>query len=55
MSTVLTADGIKEKVRDAFTKIGSGPLASTPEELSKRMADGIVWFAQVTKLAGIKP
>lgn len=43
------------EVRDAFMKIGSEPIASTPEELSKRMADGIEWFAQVTKLAGIKP
>jgi tripartite-type tricarboxylate transporter receptor subunit TctC len=43
------------EVREAFVKIGSEPMASTPEELSKRMADGIEWFAQVTKLAGIKP
>lgn len=43
------------EVRDAFSKISSQPLSSTSEELSKRMADGIEWFAQVAKLAGIKP
>ena len=42
-------------VRETWMKVGSEPLSSTPEELAKRMAAGVDWFAQVTKLAGIKP
>ena len=43
------------EVRDAYMKVGSEPMTSTPEGLSKRMSDGIAWFAQVTQIAGIKP
>lgn len=42
-------------VRETFQKVGSEPLPGTPADLTRRMSDGIEWFAQVTKLAGIKP
>jgi tripartite-type tricarboxylate transporter receptor subunit TctC len=42
-------------VRERLAKVGSEPAPSTPEALARRMAEGVEWFAQVTKLAGIKP
>lgn len=42
-------------VRDRFSKAGSEPTPSSPEELRKRYADWVVIFGKIAKDAGIKP
>jgi tripartite-type tricarboxylate transporter receptor subunit TctC len=42
-------------VREKFTKAGSVPSSSTPEELRKRYEDWSVIFGKIAKGAGLKP
>lgn len=41
--------------REKLIKAGSEPVTSTPEELSKRIADATQQFARITQELGIKP
>jgi tripartite-type tricarboxylate transporter receptor subunit TctC len=43
------------EMRERITKAGAEPLSSTPEELAKRMADGVEKYGHIAKLAGLKP
>ncbi len=42
-------------VRESLTKAGSEPATSTPEELTKRIADATEQFGRIAKELGIKP
>jgi len=42
-------------LRDRFSKAGSIPMASSPEELRKRYADWMAIFGKIARDAGIQP
>jgi tripartite-type tricarboxylate transporter receptor subunit TctC len=42
-------------LRERYTRAGSTPLGSTPEELKKRYEDWMAIFGKIAKDAGIKP
>jgi tripartite-type tricarboxylate transporter receptor subunit TctC len=41
--------------RDRVIKSGAEPASSTPEELTKRMAEGVEKYGRIAKMAGLKP
>ena len=41
--------------RERMIKAGSEPASSTPEELAKRMAEGVEKYGRIAKLVGLKP
>jgi tripartite-type tricarboxylate transporter receptor subunit TctC len=43
------------EIRDKMLNVGSEPMPSSPEELSKRYSDWITIFTKVAKDAGLKP
>ena len=43
------------EIRDKMLAVGSEPMPSSPEELSKRYAEWITIFTKVAKDAGLKP
>lgn len=43
------------QLRDAYLAMSTEPRSSTPEEMSKRLADDIEKYGRVIKLAGIQP